>query len=253
MPGTRTETIAQIDQSGLGLPDRDYYLNDDAKSVALRTQYVDHVARVLQLLGDTPARAAEGAQTVLRIETELARGHMSRVDRRNPENTYHREPRARLAALMPSWPWDRYFQQMGIEPIADLNIASPGYLPVLERQLTTVPLDDWKTYLRWHAARLASPYLSTAFVNADFEFFSKTLLGAQELQPRWKRCVNRVDRQLGEALGEVYVAEVLQRGYARAHAAHGAADRELQWTRTSTGSGGCRRTRSSRRSRSCTP
>jgi putative endopeptidase len=202
-----TETIAQIDQSGLGLPDRDYYLNDDPKSAALRAKYVDHVARVLQLLGDTPASAAAGAQTVLRIETELAKGHMSRVDRRTPENTYHRESRAKLAALAPSWPWDAYFRQMGIESISELNIASPRYLPVLERQLTGNSLDDWKTYLRWHAARLASPYVSTPFVNADFEFFSKTLAGAQELQPRWKRCVNRVDRQLGEALGEVYVAK----------------------------------------------
>ncbi len=200
-----TETIAGVDQSGLGLPDRDYYLKDEAKSKALRDQYVAHVARVLQLLGDAPAQAAEGAQTVLRIETELARGQMSRVERRNPDNTYHRLPRTKLAEMMPSWPWDRYFQQMGVAQIADLNVASPGYFVALEKQLTTVPLADWKTYLRWHTARLASPYLSAAFVNADFEFFSKTLTGAQQLQPRWKRCVNRVDRHLGEALGQVYV------------------------------------------------
>ena len=200
-----SDTIASVDQSGLGLPDRDYYLKDDAKSVALRAQYVTHVAGVLQVLGDTPTGAAEGAQSILRIETELARGHMSRVDRRSPENTYHRLARARLVELAPSWPWDRYFQQMGIEAIVDLNVSSPGYFAVLERQLNSVPLNDWKTYLRWHTARLASPYLSAPFVNADFAFFSKTLTGAQELQPRWKRCVNRVDRQLGEALGEVYV------------------------------------------------
>lgn len=200
-----TETIASVDQGGLGLPDRDYYLKDEEKSAALRAQYVTHVARVLQLLGDSPAVAAEGAQAVLRLETELARGHMSRVDRRTPENTYHRLPRAQLVALMPSWPWERYFQQMGIGSIADLNVASPDYFRVLGRQLTAVPLKDWKTYLRWHTARLSSQYLSTPFVNADFDFFSRTLMGAQELQPRWKRCVNRVDRQLGEALGEVYV------------------------------------------------
>jgi putative endopeptidase len=200
-----TETIAAVDQSGLGLPDRDYYLKDDAKSKELRDRYVDHVARVLQLLGDTPEQAAAGARTALRIETDLARGHMSRVDRRNPDNTYHRMPRARLTEMMPSWPWDRYFEQMGIGQIKDLNVTSPGYFTALERQLTTVPLNDWKTYLRWHAARLASPYLSAAFVNADFDFFSRTLTGARELQPRWKRCVGRVDRHLGEALGQVYV------------------------------------------------
>ncbi len=200
-----TETIAGVDQSGLGLPDRDYYLKDDAKSKELRDRYVDHVARVLQLLGDTPEQAAAGAHTVLRIETELAKGHMSRVDRRNPDNVYHRMPRGKLKEMTPSWPWDRYFEQMGMAEITDLNVTSPGYFSTLETQLTSVPLNDWKTYLRWHTALLASPYLSAAFVNADFDFFSKTLAGARELQPRWKRCVNRVDRHLGEALGQVYV------------------------------------------------
>lgn len=200
-----TETIAGVDQSGLGLPDRDYYLKDDAASVALRAKYGEHVSRVFQLLGDTPAVAAAGAQTVVRIETALATGQMSRVDRRNPDNTYHRLPRARLAALMPSWPWEAYFRQMSIAPIGDLNVAAPGYFAALERQLTSVPIGDWQAYVRWHTARLASPYLSSAFVDADFAFFSQALAGAQQLQPRWKRCVGRVDRHLGEALGQVYV------------------------------------------------
>lgn len=200
-----TETIAGIDQSGLGLPDRDYYLKDDERSVALRTKYAEHVVRVFQLLGDTLAAAVANAQAVLRIETGLATGQMSRVERRNPDSTYHRLPRAKLKELAPSWPWDAYFKQMGIPQIADLNIAAPGYFSALERQLTSVPLTDWKAYLRWHTARLASPYLSAAFVDADFAFFSQTLAGAQQLQPRWKRCVGRVDRHLGEALGQVYV------------------------------------------------
>lgn len=200
-----TETIAGIDQSGLGLPDRDYYLKDDERSVTLRTKYVEHMARVFLLLGDTPAAAAANAQTVLRIETGLATGQMTRVERRNPDNTYHRLPRAKLAEIAPSWPWDAYFKQMGIPQIADLNVAAPGYFLALDRQLTSVPLNDWKAYLRWHTARLASPYLSSAFVDADFAFFSQTLAGALQLQPRWKRCVGRVDRHLGEALGQVYV------------------------------------------------
>jgi putative endopeptidase len=202
-----SETIASVDQAGLGLPDRDYYLKDDAASVTLRAKYAEHVSRVFQLLGDSRTRADEGAQVVLRIETGLARGHMSRVDRRNPETTYHRLPRAKLKELMPSWPWDAYFKQMGVAPPADLNIASPGYFSALELLLKSVPMSDWKDYLWWHTARLASPYLTAAFVDADFDFFSKTLTGAQQLQPRWKRCVNRVDRHLGEALGEVYVAK----------------------------------------------
>ena len=200
-----TETIAGVDQAGLGLPDRDYYLANDERSASLRTKYVEHVARVFQLLGDAPAAAAANALTVLRIETGLATGQMSRVERRNPDNTYHRLPRTKLQEMMPSWPWDAYFTQMGIPRITELNIAAPGYFSALERQLTSVPLDDWKAYLRWHTARLATPYLSTAFVDADFAFFSQTLAGAQQLQPRWKRCVGRVDRHLGEALGQVYV------------------------------------------------
>jgi endothelin-converting enzyme/putative endopeptidase len=200
-----TETIAGVDQSGLGLPDRDYYLKDDAKSKDLRDRYVEHVTRVLQLVGDTAEQARAGARTVLRIETALARGHMSRVERRDPDNVYHRMSRGKLKELMPSWPWDQYFEQLGIGDIKDLNVTSPGYFSTLEKQLTGVPLDDWRIYLRWHTALLGSPYLSAAFVNADFDFFSKTLAGARELQPRWKRCVNRVDRHLGEALGQVYV------------------------------------------------
>jgi putative endopeptidase len=202
-----SETIASLDQSGLGLPDRDYYLNDDARSVSLRAKYAEHVSRVFQLIGDAKPRADEGAQVVLRIETALAKSHMSRVDRRSPDSTYHRLPRAKLKELMPSWPWDAYFTQMGIAQIADLNIASPAYFSGLEVLLKSIPLGDWRAYLWWHSVRLASPYLSTPFVNADFDFFSKTLAGAQQLQPRWKRCVNRVDRHLGEALGEVYVAK----------------------------------------------
>lgn len=200
-----TETIAGIDQSGLGLPDRDYYLKDDERSVTLKTKYAEHMARVFQLLGDTPAVASANAQTVLRVETGLATGQMSRVERRNPDSTYHRLALAKLKEMTPSWPWDAYFKQMGIPQIADVNIAAPSYFIALERQLTSVPLNDWKAYLRWHTARLASPYLSAAFVDADFAFFSQTLAGAQQLQPRWKRCVGRVDRHLGEALGQVYV------------------------------------------------
>ena len=200
-----TRYVPILWQAGLGLPDRDYYLKDDSRSKDIRAGYLAHVARVLQLLGDSPEQSKAGAETVMRIESELATGHMSRVERRNPDNVYHRMPRAKLTELAPSWPWDSYIQEMGLAQIKDLNVTSPGFFPVLEKQLKSVPLDDWKTYLRWHVARLASPYLGSAFVNADFDFFSKTLSGQQQLQPRWKRCVNRVDRHLGEALGQVYV------------------------------------------------
>ena len=166
------------------MPDRDYYLKTDERSLTLRTKSAAHVARVFQLLGDTPAIAAANAQTVLRVETGLANGQMSRVERRNPDSTYHRLPLATLKEMTPSWPWDAYFKQMGVAQIADLNIAAPGYFSALERQLASVPLNDWQAYLRWHTARLASPYLSAACVDADFAFFSRTLAGAQQLPPR---------------------------------------------------------------------
>jgi len=200
-----TETIAGIDQSGLGLPDRDYYFNDDANSRGLRDKYLAHVAEVLELLGDSPGQASAGARTVMRIETALARGHLTKVDRRDPSKTYHRVARDELSKLMPSWPWDTYFRQIGIPEITELDVATPDYFRTLEEQLKAVPLADWQTYLRWHTARLAAQYLSPAFVDTDFRFFGSTLAGARELQPRWKICVGRVDRHLGEALGQVYV------------------------------------------------
>jgi endothelin-converting enzyme/putative endopeptidase len=202
-----TETIAAVDQGGLGLPDRDYYLQDDAKSKDLRAAYAAHVTRVLGLLGDTPGEAAAGAASVLRIETALARAQLSRVERRDPASTYHRMTRAKLAALAPAWPWDDYFRRLGLSRIADLNVATPEYFRALDSLLASEPMSAWASYLRWHAARLSSQYLAADFVKADFDFFSSKLMGAKELQPRWKRCVTRVDRHLGEALGQVYVEQ----------------------------------------------
>jgi putative endopeptidase len=199
------ETILAVDQAGLGLPDRDYYLKDEPRQKGLREKYQAHVARVLQLLGDGPEVAAAGAKTVLQLETQLAQGQMSRVERREPKNVYHRMPVAQLERLAPDFPWRRYFALLGAPAVQELNVASPGYFEKLGQLFQTVPLADWKTYLRWNAARFAAPYLGRPFADADFDFYSRTLLGAKEQQPRWKRCVGRVDRHLGEALGEVYV------------------------------------------------
>ncbi len=200
------ETILGLDQAGLGLPDRDYYLKDEPRQKGMREKYLLHVARVLQLLGDKPEQAAASAQTVLRLETELAKGHLGRVERRNPDNVYHRMPVARLVELAPAWPWAAFFAQLGLTDVKELNVATPAFFSVLGKLLVSVPLADWKVYLRWQTARFASTYLSKPFVEAEFDFYSRTMMGARELQPRWKRCVGRVDRHLGEALGQVYVA-----------------------------------------------
>ena len=191
---------------GLSLPDRDYYLKNDTRSVALRQQYVAHVARTFVLLGVTETTAAQQASTVLRVETALARATLSQVDKRDPYKLFHKMTRARLQALTPGFDWDAYLGASGLGDVVDINVTEPAFFKALGQQLRNLPLGDIRVYLRWHLAHALSPLLSTPFVNAHFEFFSKTLLGVPQLSPRWKRCVHFADAQLGEALGQEFVA-----------------------------------------------
>jgi endothelin-converting enzyme/putative endopeptidase len=199
------QVIAAADQGGLGLPDRDYYTNDDAKSVELRKAYLAHVERMFELLGDKPEAAAAEAQTVMRIETALAKGSMTRVERRDPKALDHKMTSAELEKIAPEFGWQVYFTKVGIPVLASLNVAAPGFFKALSEELGKENLADWKTYLRWHLVRSDAPHLSSAFVNENFAFYGKTLRGQQELQPRWKRCTEAVDGYLGEALGQAYV------------------------------------------------
>ncbi len=200
-----TQYIPEADQGGLGLPDRDYYLKDDAKSHEIRKAYVAHVQKMFELLGDAPDAAAANAQTVMRIETALAKGSMTRVERRDPKKLYHKMTRAELQALTPSFPWDPYFAGHNLAGAQSLNVAVPDFFKALEATLGAEDLANWKTYLRWHLVHGQVRYLSAPFVQANFEFYDQTLNGTKELQPRWKRCVRFVDRDLGEALGQAYV------------------------------------------------
>jgi putative endopeptidase len=206
-----TQVIAEADQGGLGLPDRDYYLKDDAKSEELRKAYVAHVARMFELLGDKPADAATEAATVMRIETALAKGQMTRVERRDPPKLYHKMNVAELQKLAPSFAWNTYFTRTGVgslgSPLGTLNVVTPDYFRVMNNEIEKDSLADWKTYLRWHAAHDAATSLSAVFVKENFSFYGKTLRGREELPPRWKRCTNDVDSDLGEALGQAYVAK----------------------------------------------
>ena len=204
--GDATQVIAFADAGGLGLPDRDYYFKDDARTKEIREKYVKHIQRMFELLGDAPAQAAMNAQTVMKLETTLAGSHLTRVEQRNPYNLYHKMDRAKLKALTPSFDWDRYLDLTGIGNVGTFNVTQPKFFQTLEQQIKAVPLDDWKTFLRWHLVRSRAPYLSSAFVQADFDFYRKTLRGVSEISPRWKRCVNYVDRDLGEALGQEFVA-----------------------------------------------
>jgi putative endopeptidase len=199
------QVIAVTDQGGLGLPDRDYYLKDDAKSQDLRKAYLGHVQKMLELLGDKPETASAETQTVMRIETALAQSSMTRVERRDPQKLYHKMTAAELEVLAPSFPWQAYFSKVGLTSLTDLNVASPNFFKALNAEMDKEDLASWKTYLRWHLVSANARYLPAAFVNADFDFHGKILSGAEQIEPRWKRCTENVDDDLGEALGQAYV------------------------------------------------
>ncbi len=192
-------------QGGLGLPERDYYLRQDEKSEKLREDYVRHVASMLALLGDPAEASAHEADAVLKIETALATASMKNTDLRDPDKTYHKMTRAELKALTPNFSWESYFKAVGHAELKEINVGQPDFFKALDAQLTATSIADWKTYLRWHLVISAAPGLAERFVNEDFDFRGKILTGAKEIQPRWKRCVQSTDRNLGEALGQAYV------------------------------------------------
>ena len=197
--------IAGTDQGGLGLPDRDYYLKDDAKSADLRAKYLAHVQKMLELSGEPAAAAALDTRAVMDLETALARASLERVKRRDPANLYHKMKVAELQALTPGFDWKAYLAAAGGPPVTELNVTVPDFFKALNTQLESAPLDVWRAYLRWHLLHENAGLLPAAFVNEDFAFYGNTLTGAKELRPRWKRCVALVDSELGEALGRRYV------------------------------------------------
>ena len=204
--GDSTQVIAYATAGGLGLPDRDYYTKSDAKSVDLRQKYVTHVQRMLELLGDSPSVAQREAARIMEMETQLAKASLTRVERRNPHNLYHRVDFKGMQALTPEFDWSPYVLKSGLPPQNTFNVTEPAFYKELNNLFETASLDDIKTYLRWHVVNSAAPYLSAASVNEDFDFYSRTLRGVPQLRPRWKRCVGWVDGQLGEALGQEFVA-----------------------------------------------
>ena len=201
-----TEVIAGIRQGGLSLPDRDYYLNQDKRYADIRAKYTDHVARMFQLLGESQAQATADAQRVLSIETALARPAKTRVELRDPNANYHKMTAAELAQLAPGFNWPRFFTGEGRADISTINVQNPVFLKAADSLLASVPLDDWKAYLRWKIIDAAAPALSSAFVNEDFRFGS-TLTGAKEQLPRDKRCARATDAGLRDALGQAYVSQ----------------------------------------------
>jgi len=201
-----SQVIGAADQGGLGLPDRDYYLKTDPRSVELREAYRAHLARMFVLAGTAAAEAGQRADVVLAIETSLARASMSPADRRDPNRVHHRIDRAGLERLAPNFDWDAYFRLLGHPEIRDVNVMVPDFFEVLNGTLSTTRPADLQSYLLWHLLAASAPALGHAFVEEIFGFRSRNLSGETQLLPRWKRCLAAVDQGMGQALGRPFVA-----------------------------------------------
>jgi putative endopeptidase len=204
-----SKVITGVYAGGLGLPDRDYYLKDDDRSKDTRARYQQHVAKMFELADATPTDAAARAQTVMRIETSLAKASLSRVDQRDPYKIYHRATLAQLQKETPGFDWNTYFNSVGFKPEPWVNNAEPQFMAEMNRLLRAESLADLKTYLRWGVLDAQAPYLSKPFVDQDFAFYSAYMRGVPEQRPRWKKCVSWVDRDLGEALGKEFVDKTI--------------------------------------------
>ncbi|HEY7171235.1 MAG TPA: M13 family metallopeptidase [Vicinamibacterales bacterium] len=199
--------IAIAAQGGMGLPDRDYYFRDDARSVDIRKQYEAHVAKMLTLAGAPAAQANTDATNVMRIETALAKAALDVVARRNPANQYHKMAVAALQQLTPRFNWSRYLRGIAAPPFDAINVTEPDFFRAFDQLLGSTSIEDLRTYLRWHLVHQSAVMLSAPFVDENFRFYSGTLQGVEQQRPRWKRCVDFVDADLGEALGQGFVKE----------------------------------------------
>lgn len=197
--------IGYAGQGGLGLPERDYYLRQDEKSKETREKYVAHVARMFELMGDAPEKAATQARTVMEIETKLAEASMERVKLRNPQLTYNKKSLADLKQMTRNISWEQYFKAIGHPEIKEIVVGQPDFFQALDKELTARPIADWQTYLRWHLAHDFANALPKKFEEENFNFYSKYLQGQKEPLPRWRRCTAAADNALGEALGAEWV------------------------------------------------
>lgn len=198
-------TIGEVYQGGLGLPDRDYYTKTDSASEQLRSQYFEHVTNMLQLTGVSRAEAQRSVQAIMRIETALARASMTREAQRDPEAIYHLTSTAKLQEDAPHFAWNRYFSNLGLTGVNEVNVGQPMFLSTLDSLLRAVAVGDWKSYLRWNLLANTAPALNSPFVKESFRFNSTVLQGVKEMRPRWKRCLRFTDDAVGEILGQAYV------------------------------------------------
>jgi putative endopeptidase len=203
-----TQMIADVDQGGLGLPDREYYLKTDAASAEVRAKYLAHVERALTLAGAAGDKASADAKAIVALETTLAEAGLDHVKRREPANLQHRMLLADLQALTPGFNWQQYLGAAGAPAFDSMNVSVPEFMKAVNQRLAATPLPAIQAYLRWQTLNASADLLPKAFVDADFDFFSRTLAGQQEQLPRWRRCVAQTDDRLGEALGKAFVDEM---------------------------------------------
>ena len=199
--------ITGAGQGGIGLPDRDYYFRADEKSKNIRTAYVAHVAKTLELAGATPTDAAANSAAIMALETALAKGSKKNTELRDPVANYHKLPAVEVQKLTPHFDWAAYFAALGVKAPSAIDIGQPEFFNALDASITGTDLAVWKTYLRWNLLRVTSPVLSAPFTEEHFAFYDKTLTGAQQMRERWKRVLDVVDGETGEALGQLYVAK----------------------------------------------
>jgi putative endopeptidase len=200
-----SRTIAEAYQGGLGLPDRDYYLKEDSASERIRREYVGHVAKMLRLSGLEKSRSERSGRAIMRLETALAKGSMTREAQRDPEAVYHLTTTDQLQKSTPGFAWTPYFTSLGLRGISEVNVAQPEFLHALDSLLRSASLESWKAYLRWNLLANTAPGLSSPFVKESFRFNSTVLRGVKEMRPRWKRCLALTDNAVGEILGQAYV------------------------------------------------
>ena len=197
--------IAQLAQSGMGMPDRDYYVNQDPRSADLRIKYVAYITAMFKLIGCDEATAAANARKVMALETELAKASMTRLERRDPNKTYNKVTTAELIKLSPAFNWNKYFTEIGIGDPGSINLNQPIFVKEISTLLTTIPVEDWKIYFKWNLINQTASYLSSDFVNASFAFYGKAMTGTEVMRPRWKRVLGVTSGTLSEALGQLYV------------------------------------------------
>ena len=200
-----TMTIANASQGGLSLPNRDYYTNGDEKSQETRAKFKEYMTNMFKLMGDDEEAARQHAFSVMQIQTRLANASKAPVELRNPDARYNKVTLAQAAETTPNFSWTNYMSARNVPAISEFNMGQPAFFKEVDKMMSDVSIEQWKTYLRWMMVNNAAPRLSSAFVNENFNFYGKTLQGTKELQPRWRRCVSATDGAVGEALGQEFV------------------------------------------------